>query len=225
MKKKLILLTLLGVIFTFIIYYYTKNDNLTILALGDGLSSGMTSYDIEGLSFNDYMREDYKLMHKLNKYYEYAYANLTIKELTYQIKNNDTILYKDKQVELQQAINEADIITIAIGLDELASVKITSQIRHEFTNDFKELLSTIKSLNHKQVIVLSIYNIANHDLLSTSKINAIIRDLTLSNNFTFVDISKIITKDYFLTNNSHYLNFKAHKQIYEQIKPKINQKV
>ena len=224
MKKKLILLTILGVIFTFIIYYYTKNDNLTILALGDGLSSGMTSYDIEGLSFNDYMREDYKLMHKLNKYYEYAYANLTIKELTYQIKANDTILYKDKQIELQQAINEADIITIAIGLDELASVKITSQIRHEFTDDFKELLATIKSLNHKQVIVLSIYNIANHDLLSTSKINAIIRDLAMSNNFTFIDISKIITEDYFLTNNSHYLNYEAHKQIYDQIKPKIYQK-
>ncbi len=225
MKKKLILLTLLGVIFTFIIYYYTKNDNLTILALGDGLSSGMTSYNIEGYSFNDYLREDYKLLHKLNRYYEYAYANLTIKELDYHIKANDTILYKDKQIELQQAINEADILTLAIGLDELANIKITSQVRHEFTTDFKELISTIKSLNHKQVIVLGIYNTNNHDALSTSKINAIIRDITLSNNFTYVDISNLITNNYFLTNNSHYLNYEAHKLIYEQIKPLINNKM
>ena len=221
MQKKILLLAIFGTIFSFIIYYYTKNDDLTICALGDGLSSGMTAYNIEGYSFNDYLKEDIKKLHKLKNYYEYAYANLTIKELIYQIKANDKILYKNTQVELQHAINEADILTIAIGLDELANTKITSQERKEFLNDFKELLNIIKNLNNKKVIVLGIYNTPKHDLLSTNKINAIIRDLSLSNKFIFIDIASDIKKEHFLNNNSYYINYEAHKIIYAKIKNTI----
>ena len=68
MKKKILILTLIGTIISVIIYFYTKSDEITIVALGDGLSLGMTPYEIEGMSFNDYLKEDYKEKYKLKKY-------------------------------------------------------------------------------------------------------------------------------------------------------------
>ena len=38
MKKKLLLITILGTILSFIIYFYTQNDEITITSLGDGLA-------------------------------------------------------------------------------------------------------------------------------------------------------------------------------------------
>ena len=48
MKKKIILIALLGGILSIIIYFFTQNSEITIVSLGDGISLGMTPYDIEG---------------------------------------------------------------------------------------------------------------------------------------------------------------------------------
>ena len=103
-------------------------------------------------------------------------------------------------------------------MDELVNTKINSTVRKEFTHDLEELLSMIKMLNKNKVLVLGIYSKGQIDKLNTAKINAIIRDITLSNNFIFVDINNIITDNYFLTNNSHYLNYEANKAMYKEIK-------
>ena len=141
MKKKLILITLLGGILSIIIYFFTQNNEITIMSIGDGLSSGETPYGIEGYSFNDYLKEDYITKHKLNHYIEYASSNKTIKELIYEIKDNKEVTLKNEKIEIKQAINKADILTIAIGMDELASKKITNQIKNEYLHDLEELLS------------------------------------------------------------------------------------
>ncbi|MCM1053047.1 MAG: hypothetical protein NC483_03650 [Ruminococcus sp.] len=219
MKKKLILLCLISTILSFIIYFYTKSDELTLVSLGDGLSLGMTPYNIEGYSFNDYLQNNLKDNHKLKTYIPYfASENKTIKELIYEIKENKSITINNT-IEIQRAINEADILTISIGIDELSNVKITNKIKEEFKNDFTELLSLIKVLNSNKVIVLGIYETPNHDALTTSKINAIIRDITLSNNFIFLDINNILQNPkYYFNDNKYYINYEGHKAIYEKIK-------
>ena len=60
MKKKIILIALLGGILSIIIYFFTQSNEITIVSLGDGISLGMTPYDIEGISFNDYLKEFYE---------------------------------------------------------------------------------------------------------------------------------------------------------------------
>ena len=57
MKFKIIIIIIIGTILTSIIYVYTSKDNLNILALGDGLSTGMTPYHVEGFDYNDYLIE------------------------------------------------------------------------------------------------------------------------------------------------------------------------
>ena len=71
MKKKIIIIALLGSILSIIIYFYTRKEEINIVSLGDGISIGMTPYNIEGYSYNDYLKNTYDNIHKLNKYYEY----------------------------------------------------------------------------------------------------------------------------------------------------------
>ena len=218
MKKKLLILILIGTVLTFFIYFYTKNDNLTLVSLGDGLSIGMTPYNIEGFSFNDYLKEDFKIKHKLNNYYEFGAPNITLKELIYSIKENETRNFKNKRIEIKRAIYEADILTISIGMDYLSKINLTKNIRDEFKEDFEELLSIIKTLNTNKVIVLGLYTRNNQNLLSINKINSIIRDITLTNNFIYIDIAHLIEDKYYLNINSTYLNYEGHKAIYKEIK-------
>ncbi len=222
MKKKIILIALIGSILSVIIYFFTKTDEKTIMALGDGLAQGMTAYDIEGKSYNDYLKEDYENNHKLKRYYEYAKSNITVKELINDIKNNKIILYKESDIEIQHAINEADILTITIGIDELENKKITSEVRREFKNDIEELFSMIHLLNQNKVIVLGLYKTKSIDYLTLEKINAIIRDIALSNNFTYIDINPLLDKEeFYLVKSNYYINYLGHKEIYKAIKKSI----
>lgn len=219
MKKKIILIAIIGSILSIIIYFYTKSDEINIVSLGDGLSIGMTPYNIEGFSYNDYLKADYENLHKLNKYYEFGSFGKTVQELIYEIKENKTKIIKNEKVEIQRAINEADILTICIGMDELSEDKITKSIILDYEDDIKELLSMIKMLNHKKVIVLGLYTIKSEELSNIERLNAIIQDACISNNFTFIDISKLVNnKEYYLSELSYYVNYIGHKTIYNEIK-------
>jgi len=222
LKKKLILITVLGTIFSVLIYFYTKSDEINIVSLGDGLALGMTPYNIKGYSYNDYLKEEYKKNHKLNKYYEFASTGKTVKELIYEIKDNKTINISNEKIEIQRAINEANILTINIGMDELSEDKITSSIIKEYKEDIEELLSMIKMLNNKKVIVLGLYTIKKQELLNINKINAIIREACLSNKFTFINISSNLNKnEYYFAKDSYYINYLGHKEIYNKISKAI----
>lgn len=222
MKKKLIIIVLLGGILSVIIYFYLKNDEITITAIGDGLSNGMTPYNIEGYSFNDYLKEEYIISHKLKNYiYEFASAGITTKELIYDIKENKELTIKNEPMEIQRAINEADILTIAIGMDELMNTKLTREAINEFKNNLKELFGMIKMLNQNKIYIIGLYENKFKDALTINKINAIIRDTALTNGFVFVDITKIAKPEYFLATDSYYLNYNGHKAIYKEIKKLI----
>lgn len=223
MKKKIIIMTLISTLLSILIYFYTRSDEITIVSLGDGLSIGMTPYNIEGYSFNDYLKEDYENKHKLKKYIpEFASAGKTVKELIYEIKENKSLTIKNETIQIKQAINEANILTIAIGLDELSNQKINNQVKNEFKEDIEELFSMIKMLNNKKVIILGLYPKTTKELLTISKINAIIRDIALSNNFIFIDITDTYNHpEYFLNKESYYINYEGHKAIYNTIKQEI----
>lgn len=222
MKKKIVLITLLGVILSVIIYMCTRKEEINIVSLGDGLALGMTPYNIEGYSYNDYLKEEYSSLHKLNKYYDFSSFGKTVKELIYEIKENKTKQVNSEEIEIQRAINEANILTIAIGMDELSEDKITKQILLDYQDDIEQLLSMIKLLNHNKVIVLGLYTIKKEEILSVAKLNAIIRDAAISNGFIYIDISNIVNnQEFYLDNKSYYINYLGHKAIYEKIKEEI----
>ena len=108
MKKKIIALVLIGTILSVIIYFFTQKNEITLVALGDGLSLGMTPYNIEGYSYNDYLKEDYLNKHELKSYiHEFADKGKTIKEA----KNEKRQAAVNRLVILAQVIilNEEDL--------------------------------------------------------------------------------------------------------------------
>ena len=209
MKKKIILSALLGSILSIIIYFYTRKEEINIVSLGDGISIGMTPYNIEGYSYNDYLKNYYENVHKLNKYYEFGSFGKTARELIYEIKENKTKSFQDAKIEIQRAINEADILTLSIGMDELSEDKITKEMINDYKTDIKELFKTIKKLNNKKVFVISLYTIKKEELSSIEKLNALIREESERNNFIFID---------YLDPKSYYLNYHGHLAIYNEIK-------
>jgi len=220
LKKKIIIIALLGAILSIIIYINTRNNKINMVALGDGIALGMTPYNIEGYSYNDYIKEEYVNNSIIKNYYEIANFGKTVKELIYEIKENGYILKNDKKIEIQRAINEADILTVSIGMDELSEDKITKSIIKEYEKDIKELLNLIKKINHNKVIILGLYTIKKEEQLNIAKLNAIIRDAAITNNFNFIDINDILTEEkYYFNNESYYINYLGHKEIYINIKP------
>lgn len=219
MKKKIIIITLLGSILSIIIYFYTRKEEINIVSLGDGISIGMTPYNIEGYSYNDYLKNTYDNIHKLNKYYEFGSFGKTARELIYEIKENKTKSFKDDKIEIQRAINEADILTISIGMDELSEDKITKQMILEYEDDIKELFSMINMLNNKEVFIIGLYTIKKEELASIERLNAILREEAINNNFIFIDITNIVNKkEYYLDSKSYYINYQGHLAIYNEIK-------
>lgn len=219
MKKKIIIIALLGSILSIIIYFYTRKEEINIVSLGDGISIGMTPYNIEGYSYNDYLKNTYDNIHKLNKYYEFGSFGKTARELIYEIKENKTKSFKEDKIEIQRAINEAGILTISIGMDELSEDKITKQMILEYEDDIKELFSMINMLNNKEVFIIGLYTIKKEELASIERLNAILREEAINNNFIFIDITNIVNKkEYYLDSKSYYINYQGHLAIYNEIK-------
>ena len=217
MKKKILLLAFIGAFLTFVIYSYLKTDTITFTALGDGFAQGMTPYSIKGYSYNDYLKED--LSYRLDTFYDLTEFGATVKELNYEITDNKEFMIKNENIAIQRAIHDADIITLAIGMDELSEDKITSNMIKDYENDMNELLTKIKKLTSKKVIILGLYTIKKEEELNIMKLNAYLKDKAQEYHYQFIDINYLLkNNDYYLDKNNYYVNFKGHQAIYEEIK-------
>lgn len=222
MKFKIIIIIIIGTILTSIIYVYTSKDNLNILALGDGLSTGMTPYHVEGFDYNDYLIEYLNESKKLDKYYKnFNEVDETVSNLINKINNN--IENIDKKIKLKQAIKNADIITLSLGMDELNNYAkknlLGSTKINGYLQKYDEALKIIRSLNNKKIYLISLYST---NLIPENKINKIneeLKKLCQKYNINYIDISNIIdNQDFFIKNNNYYINYKGQEYIFNKIK-------
>ena len=56
-RYKLLLIILIGGALTFLINTTQVKSKIDLVSIGDGLSLGMTPYNVAGNSFNDYIKE------------------------------------------------------------------------------------------------------------------------------------------------------------------------
>ena len=116
----------------------------------------------------------------------------------------------------------ADILTLAIGMDELSSIKITRSIKEEFIYQYQELLDLLRKLNQNKIVIISLYAWGNNDFLTIEKINAQLRDMAITRGIIFIDVNKMfMTDEYYLVKNSYYINYLGHHLIYEEIKKRL----
>lgn len=221
MKKKLLIIIIFGTICTFLIYNFNKKDKITLLALGDGLASGMTAYHVDGYNYNDYIRDELEKRNVLEDYISnFTEVDQTIENLITSIENN----YYQEEIDLtiQQALAKAKIITIGIGIDELANKSLKqvlpSKEIEDYKKDVEKLLNLIRNFNDGKIFLLGIYKAYNLKEETVVDINQSLKSIAQNNRAIFIDIADLINnREFFLLDNSYYLNYKGHKEIASKI--------
>lgn len=220
-RYKLLIIILVGSIITIIINSIKVTDKSYITAIGDGFSLGMTPYNVAGMSFNDYFVDKLEKTNNFDGYNnEFSKVDLTINELNNYLKDNTK--GSSTKVPIKQTIAKSDIVTIAIGIDELAHKSLNQEISNlqidEYLTDYASVLAQIRSFYQEKIIVLSLYPAYNFDKNDTIELNSRLKVICGKYNAFFIDVLAIsLNKDYYLDNNSYYMNYKAHKKVAQLI--------
>lgn len=222
MKKIIILTVICGAILTFIIYKITYHETLNLLVLGDGLATGITDYDVEGYSFNDYMRDQLEDRNLEEYITEFANQEETSESLERKITSNFTL--ESTGLSIQQAISKAKMITIAIGTYELnQKSKLKSKEIENYLNRVEKIIKLIKAFNNKSIFLIGLYPTEKVKESKMIEINKRLNEISNTYQVTFIDIFDIKTqKKFFFQETSIYPNYKGHKWISEKIENKID---
>ena len=216
-RYKLLLIIVSSIIITIIINSITLKNKITLVSLGDGFSLGMTPYNVAGSSFNDYLKEILDENNKLDEYNnEFSQAHLKIHELNEILEDNT--LGKFTRIPIKQTIAKAEILTISIGLDELADASlegnITIDILENYLKEYNNLLETIRNFYDKKIIIIGLYPAYNFDRNDAIEVNNSLKKLAGEFNSQFLDILPFyLNNEYFLDKTSYYMNYKAHEKI------------
>ncbi|WP_051508748.1 S-layer homology domain-containing protein [Sporosarcina sp. D27] len=149
------------------------------LALGDSLAFGISSDGLPGKGYPDYLADslqEMKMLATSNK--GFAYPGYTAPDVLKDLKDNVTkpvvgIGQEGKTLELHQAIQEANLITISVGANDMLKhfkidpatgvpqfdmAELTAAIQQVGTN-YNEILKVIYEINpNVQVYVMGYYN-------------------------------------------------------------------
>ena len=190
---------------------------MNIVTLGDGISTGETAYDVTGYSFNDYLRDYYEETGTVEEYIkEFSIKGETTETLKTKISNN--YILESTNTKIQQAIAEAKILTIAIGMDELNQKNLKSKQIDQYIENMDKILTVIRIYNNKDIFLISLYPTAVLNKEKVQEINRKLKELSTKHRVTYIDIENITeNKEYFFSSNSYYLNYKGHRYISEQI--------
>lgn len=214
---KLLILIILS-LSVYFIYQSTKESNIQILSLGDGLSKGINSYTINEYSHLNYY-EDYLKSKNINvkTISNYSKDDLTIHELLELVKNNNYLkrdLMESHFLFLTVGYND---LLYKLSLEEDISIPKLNIIIDEINNEYKELLTEIKKYYKNEIIIVGYPKSNKEDYylnLGIRKLNRVI------NTNTFIDTYNLLNdrNKYFSNPNSYYPNRLGYLRIYEEIK-------
>lgn len=214
-KYKLLIIIIISGMFTCLIYNINKSNKINIMAIGDGISSGETSFNIDGISYNDYLKE-YFYNKKILKNYndDYSYKNNKINDLLQNINNNQN----NKNGFIKQLLNKADLITISIGEEELTKLAITNDLEYDYIktiiNKYDNLINIIKEITESKIILIGFYENKYLDKSKIIILNSELSNIAKKYNIIFININDLlVNNDYFVSNNSYYFNYKGHIEI------------
>jgi len=229
--KKLLVLILIPFL-TFIIYKANDDNLIDYMSLGDSIDLGINSYQNKSFGYNDYLKtylENNKLLHKSNFFY--SKEDYKIGDLVNDIKNNKKVLYDDRTYNIKKELRESDLITIAIGMDELTSL-LTENKDQKFKSlkpsldnlisEMDELLEQVSSLSKGKIILIGYYN-PYGESRELTRIFAYLFDayqeLAKKYSLTYLDIYNMIKQEesYLPNKNDYHLTSKGYLKIASEI--------
>lgn len=216
-KYKLLLIIIVSIIFAYLIYLLNKEDKINITSFGDGVSSGETAYHIDGISYNDYIKEYYESRQLLKDYNkDYSKINYKINDFLNDIENNH--YNKTKDTFIDQIIYKSDIITMCFGEDELTKLSMTNDLTEEnikrFLSSYDKTLDKMKKLTQAQIVVIGLYENDFLDKKNVIIINAELANIVNKYNNIFINIADLmLNEEYFLNKNSYYFSYLGHETL------------
>ena len=220
-KYQLILIISISIIIAYFIYFFNRESKINIVALGDGIASGETSYQIDGISYSDYLREYFESKKILKNYNSsYAYKNYKLENIINDLEKNKK--NKEDKLNIKQLIHKADILTISFGEEELVKMAITNDLTKEvinnFINQYDNFIYSLKDICEGKIIIISFYE---NKYLSKSNViilNSYLANIALKYDAIFINISDLAkNEEYYLDKNSLYFNYRAHEVIKDMI--------
>ena len=234
--KKIFILFLI-VFLVFLIYKFNDDKLIDYMSLGDSINEGINSYGNKSYGYDDYIKtylDNNNLLHKYNSYY--SKDKYTILELIDDINDDREIVYDDKTYNIKRELRESDLVTLAIGMDELIEIlnenknKEFSLIKPSLDNmvtNMDNLLKSITSLSKTKIILVGYYNPYNDNSKEIEEVFAYLNQeyQSLANKYkiTYIDIYNAIKQDKsYLPNSSDYhLTSKGYLKIANEIIKKI----
>lgn len=212
---------MVSAIFTFLIYLFNSEDKINLVAIGDSIASGETSYNIDGISFNDYLKEYFeskKLLKTYNK--SYSFEKYELADLKNDLNNN--AVFKEDKLYIKQILHNADIITIAIGEEELTNLAMSKNLNLEDIKKYlflyDEIIGIIKNISEAKIVIIGYYENVYLEKNKVIILNSELANMALKYNVIFINIIDLMTNnEYFLNKNDIYFNYKGHKMIANMI--------
>lgn len=226
--KKIILIFVLF-FSCYFIYYFTYDDNVNYLVIGDSISAGVNNYGIKVYGYSGYVKDylnDYNMLKNYNDVFTSSSYRIT--DLIRMIEYNETKMVNGVEYNINKLIKDADIITLSLGMNELYyKFSVDNSNIYNYMNsvidEMSILLELIGRLNKKVVFVLGYYDIFNR-ITEINYINVKLSNIVSKNGFVYVDLASffnnnptlIESKDSFIPNSEGY--FKISKIIVEKLK-------
>ena len=225
--KKIIFIIILF-LSCYIIYNLTYDDKFNYLTIGDSLSLGVNSYGVRQYGYSDYVKDYLDRENKLKDFDNtYTNANYRITDLIKVIEYNEVKSVNGKDININQLLKKADIITLSIGMNELYyKLKMNDTNIYNYMNDILDdmqlLLNKVNKFNHKKVFVLGYYNVINCQE-EINYINTKLKIMVENEGFEYVDLSNVFDNNpiFFENNGSFIPNNAGYFKIYQIIVEKI----
>lgn len=208
MKIKILVIFFLALIMSFIIYNVTLNNRKSVLILGDNhlLDSNYKTYD---KYLYDDLKDNVVFFNEL-----FTEEGKTYKDIINDIKDNKYVVFKNKNVYLNQLISKANIIILNANNSEYfkkcnKSKSIIKEYNKKISNDIDSLIKIINKISTSKIIVIGNYCLNGKDYSSYySKYNYINMNELVSNN---ENISSFRT--FKLSNEGNFTLYKYVKSI------------
>ena len=227
--KKIIILTVIS-LSVYFIYLVTNKNNITYISLGDSLSIGQNAYGGNSYGYTGYFSDYLRKGHNLNITTTYFNSkNKDIPTLYNDILKNESILIDNNNYNLKRLLQEADIITISIGLNDIIyeySLKNKNELsKYEedriisyIEDNFNSLIQEIKKYTTKKIIAVGYptNNVKYKNLIQ--KLNTKYKKICQGTDDIFIDSDKLLNNEkYFELKKNLFPNDQGYKKIAENI--------
>ena len=234
--KKYIKLIVLIITCIFVYLIYTNNSNIkniNYISLGDGYAKGLNSYGNESYGYSDYIKDEINSNNQLNNYYNYGEEDVKIKDLYNNILINKQ---EEKNPNIKQALRDANILTISIGLNDLIyrkNIQVSNtgnseeNIIQNIIIDLDQLITEIKKYYKYDIYLVGYYNFYPQNSIDKKlldKLNEKYKIFSKRKDIIYIDNSNMNNKltTYLDNPNSYYPNIEGYRKLYSNISSKIN---